>query len=96
MKKERTRNLLPAKVGIYGILIFLGHTIIWQLAFSLKVSYSITAMDEHKIVDVDAKIDKLWCSEHGQQRARADGGHGDGLLLLPLLPRAGAVRLHLR
>ena len=37
MKKERTRNLLPAKVGIYGILIFLGHTIIWQLAFSLKV-----------------------------------------------------------
>ena len=39
MKKERTRNLLPAKVGIYGILIFLGHTIIWQLAFSLKVCY---------------------------------------------------------
>ena len=39
MKKERTRNLLPAKVGIYGILIFLGHTIIWQLAFSLKACY---------------------------------------------------------
>ena len=37
MKKERTRNLLPAKVGIYGIL---GHTIIWQLAFSLKVCYN--------------------------------------------------------
>ena len=51
MKKERTRNLLPAKVGIYGILIFLGHTIIWQLAFSLKV----TAMDEHKIVDVECR-----------------------------------------
>ena len=67
-----------------------------HLAAGLLTQGTVTARDKHKIVDVDAKIDKLWCLEHGQQRARADGGHGDGLLLLPLLPRAGAVRLPLR
>ena len=38
MRKERTRNLLPAKVGVYGIIIFVAHFVLWQLAFALKVS----------------------------------------------------------
>ena len=37
MKKERTRNLLPAKIGFYGIIIFVGHFVFWHLAFALKV-----------------------------------------------------------
>ena len=37
MRKERTRNLLPAKVGVYGIIIFVAHFVLWQLAFALKV-----------------------------------------------------------
>jgi len=36
MRKERTRNLLPAKVGVYGIIIFVAHFVLWQLAFALK------------------------------------------------------------
>ena len=39
MKKERTRNLLPAKIGFYGIIIFVGHFVFWHLAFALKVPY---------------------------------------------------------
>ena len=38
IRKERKRNLLPARVGIYGIIMFLLHTIAWQVAFSLKVT----------------------------------------------------------
>ena len=34
MKKERTRNLLPAYVGIYGIIIFLVNTIATNLAMA--------------------------------------------------------------
>ena len=37
MRKERKRNLLPAWVGIYGILVFLAHTVAWQAAFVIKV-----------------------------------------------------------
>ena len=37
MKKERTRNLLPAKIGFYGIIIFVGHFVFWHLAFALRV-----------------------------------------------------------
>ena len=37
LKKERKRNLLPARVGIYGIIMFLAHTVAWQIAFALKV-----------------------------------------------------------
>ena len=33
MKKERTRNVLPAYVGIYGIIIFVVNTIATNLAF---------------------------------------------------------------
>ena len=41
VRKERKRNLLPAWVGIYGILVFLFHTISWQVAFSLNVGLFI-------------------------------------------------------
>ena len=40
VRKERKRNLLPAWVGIYGIIMFLAHTIAWQAAFALKVGDS--------------------------------------------------------
>ena len=36
MRKERKRNLLPAWVGIYGILMFLAHTVAWQAAHSVS------------------------------------------------------------
>ena len=36
-RKERKRNLLPAWVGIYGIIMFLAHTVAWQAAFAIKV-----------------------------------------------------------
>ena len=39
VRKERKRNLLPAWVGIYGIIVFLFHTISWQVAFSLNVGH---------------------------------------------------------
>ena len=41
MKKERTRNLLPAYVGIYGIIIFLVNTIATNLAFIRTMVYLI-------------------------------------------------------
>ena len=40
VRKERKRNLLPAWVGIYGILMFLAHTVVWQAAFAIKVGLS--------------------------------------------------------
>ena len=41
MKKERNRNLLPAYVGIYGIIIFLVNTIATNLAFIRTMVYHI-------------------------------------------------------
>ena len=40
VRKERKRNLLPAWVGIYGIIMFLAHTVAWQAAFAIKVGLS--------------------------------------------------------
>ena len=37
VRKERKRNLLTAWVGIYGIIMFLAHTVAWQAAFAIKV-----------------------------------------------------------
>ena len=88
MRKERKRNLLPAWVGIYGILVFLAHTIAWQAAFAIKVGlqqhltkFSIT---NHSFTERD-----------GQLNEGIDCGFLDRLLLLPLLPGPGPLRLSL-
>ena len=44
MKKERTRNLLPAYVGIYGIIIFLVNTIATNLAFIRTMVFHINCI----------------------------------------------------
>ena len=36
-QKERKRNLIPARHGVYGIFVFVVHTVAWQIAFIAKV-----------------------------------------------------------
>ena len=37
MKKHRKRNLVPAKVGIYAMVIFVFYVVGYGILFSLKV-----------------------------------------------------------
>ena len=36
-QKERKRNLIPARNGIYGIFVFIAQTVAWHIAFMVKV-----------------------------------------------------------
>ena len=36
-QKERKRNLIPARHGIYGLFVFIAHTVAWNIAFTAKV-----------------------------------------------------------
>ena len=45
-QKERKRNLIPARHGIYGIFVFIAQTIAWHIAFMVKVE-ELGPQDEH-------------------------------------------------
>ena len=86
VRKERKRNLLPAWVGIYGILMFLAHTVAWQAAFVIKVG-----LPHFKFSTIIPLSER-----DGQLNEGINCGFLDRLLLLPLLPGPGPLRLSLR
>ena len=56
MKKERTRNVLPAYVGIYGIIIFVVNTIATNLAFVRTMVFILNRIASVPVLTLNAHV----------------------------------------